>query len=131
MRLSALTRRYFEQTPAMGTLAGARCARGAAGQVEEGAWVQFDLELAADGPRLERARFHAFGCPHLIAVAAWVAEQAAGRPLGAGLPEPVGAIRARFEVPVEKTGRLLLIEDAWRSAERAAARLAGGEGDPP
>jgi hypothetical protein len=118
--LSALTRRYFEDPPAVGVLAGARIARGDAGRVEEGAWVQFDFECAADGLRIEQARFLAFGCPHLIAVAAWVAEQAPGRALAAGLPEPVPALRARFEVPVEKTGRLLLIEDAWQAAVRAA-----------
>jgi hypothetical protein len=32
------------------------------------------------------------------------------------LPESVQALRDRFAVPVEKMGRLLVIEDAWLAA---------------
>jgi len=86
--------------------------------------VRFDLRIApaaARGPQILEARFLAFGCPHTIAVAAWVAEQAAGRPASAELPQPVDALRRSFEVPVEKLGRLLVVEDAWRAATAAAA----------
>jgi hypothetical protein len=40
------------------------------------------------------------------------------------LPESVQAVRARFEAPVEKLGRLLIVEDAWTAAMRAAAAAA-------
>lgn len=122
MSYSALTRRYFENAPGAGHLEGARCHRGTAGRAEEGTWVQFDLGLDPEGRRIENARFLAFGCPHVIAAAAWVAEQSAGRPLETRLPEPVEALRARFEVPVEKLGRLLVVEDAYLAAARAALR---------
>ncbi len=124
MRYSELTRQYFERAPCAGTLAGPDVVSGVAGRRPLGTWVRFDLRIApaaARGPQILEARFLAFGCPHTIAVAAWVAEQAAGRPASAELPQPVDALRRSFEVPVEKLGRLLVVEDAWRAATAAAA----------
>ncbi len=130
MRYSALTRRYFERAPGAGTLEGPDVASGTAGSRSLGTWVRFDLRLApaVDRPAVDRpaviaeTRFLAFGCPHTIAVAAWVAEQAAGRPLSGELLQPVDALRRSFDVPVEKLGRLLVIEDAWRAAAAAARK---------
>ncbi len=125
MRYSALTRRYFEQAPGAGTLEGPGVASGTAGSRSLGTWVRFDLRVActADPPgRIVEARFLAFGCPHTIAVAAWVAEQAVGRIPSAELLQPVDALRRSFDVPVEKLGRLLVIEDAWRAAAAAARK---------
>lgn len=76
--------------------------------------MQFDLQMHSG--TLLAARFLAFGCPHTIAVSAWLAEQAHGRRLHPRLPESVRQLRERFEVPVEKMGRLLIIEDAWLAA---------------
>jgi NifU-like protein involved in Fe-S cluster formation len=86
---------------------------------ERGTWVQFDLQIARAGaPTVQDARFHAFGCPHVIAVADWLAQNVVGREVAplSGLPESVAALRERFDMPVEKLGRLLLVEDAWRAA---------------
>jgi pyridoxal biosynthesis lyase PdxS len=58
----------------------------------------------------------AFGCPHIIAVSAWLAEQAAGTVARASLPESVQDLSDRFAVPVLKRGRLLVVEDAWVAA---------------
>ena len=123
MKYSELTRRYFDATPAVGELAGDGSAgvgvfRGCAGQPERGTWVQFDLRVRSG--RVLEARFLAFGCPHTIAAASWVAEQAGGRALRAALPEPAQALRERFEVPQDKLGRLLILEDAWLAVTRAA-----------
>jgi len=123
MEYSDLTRRYFEAAPHAGVISADCVHRGSAGLKERGTWVQFDIHVLA-GCCLE-ARFLAFGCPHTIAVAAWVAEQASGRTLHPGLPEPVAALAQRFEVPVEKMGRMLIVEDAWAAAVTAA--LAVGE----
>jgi NifU-like protein involved in Fe-S cluster formation len=95
-----------------------RVFRGSAGHRERGTWVQFDIEVAAE--RCVDARFLAFGCPHTVAVAAWVAEQSSGSTLRADLPEPVAALAQRFAVPAEKLGRLLVVEDAWRAAAHSA-----------
>jgi len=109
-----LTRRYFESPPNVGELSGPGVFRGAAGQREEGTWVQFDLRTESGTVRA--ARFLAFACPHTIAVSAWLAEQSVGRAVTPMLPQSVRELRDRFEVPVEKMGRLLIIEDAWLAA---------------
>jgi NifU-like protein involved in Fe-S cluster formation len=121
MRYSELTRRYFEAAPHAGVILGA--CRGSAGSRDRGTWVQFDIQVAAQ--RCLDARFLAFGCPHTIAVAAWVAEQAIGSSLHTALPETVAALAQRFAVPAEKLGRLLIVEDAWRAAAAVALTLPG------
>jgi hypothetical protein len=115
---SELTLRYFETAAAAGLLSGPQVFRGTAGSRTCGTWVQFDLQVAAG--IIQAARFLAFGCPHTIAVSAWVAEHAAGHAVQAALPESVEGLSERFAVPVEKRGRLLIIEDAWAAAATAA-----------
>lgn len=119
MNYNEPTLRYFETAAAAGILTGPQVFRGTAGSRTQGTWVQFDLQVAAG--IIQAARFLAFGCPHTIAASAWVAEHAAGQALRAALPESVEGLSERFAVPVEKRGRLLIIEDAWTAAAMAAA----------
>ena len=114
MNYNQLTRKYFESAGNVGELQGAGVFRGAAGNLAQGTWVQFDLQI--DAGAIAAAKFLAFGCPHTIAVSAWLAEQAVGQELKPLLPESVQALRDRFAVPVEKMGRLLIVEDAWLGA---------------
>jgi hypothetical protein len=114
MNYNELTRKYFESAANAGELKGPGVFRGAAGDRAQGTWVQFDLQIKAG--TVSAARFLAFACPHTIAVAAWLAEQAVGGRPQPVLPEGVQALRDRFAVPVEKMGRLLIIEDAWLAA---------------
>jgi NifU-like protein involved in Fe-S cluster formation len=114
MNYNDLTRNYFESAANAGELEGPGVFRGAAGDPTLGTWVQFDLQIKAGV--VSGAKFLAFACPHTIAVAAWLAEQAVGGRLQPMLPESVQALRDRFAVPVEKMGRLLIIEDAWLAA---------------
>jgi len=118
-----LTRRYFEHPARLGTLAGADWYRGTAGSRSAGAWVQFDIRLALTdaGACVREVRFLAFGCPHLIAAAALVAEEGEGGAAEPRLPQSVHSLRERLEAPVEKLGRLFVVEDAWIAALRAAA----------
>lgn len=113
-----LTRHHFETAAHAGTLAGRGLRRGAAGDPAQGTWVQFDLEIDPGDARsrLRAVRFLAYGCPHVIAVADWIAEHTTGKEMIPTLPESVRALRERFEIPVEKLGRLLIVEDAWRAA---------------
>jgi NifU-like protein involved in Fe-S cluster formation len=115
---SELTLRYFETAAGAGVLDGPGTFRGAAGSRSQGTWVQFDVQVGSGA--IQAARFLAFGCPHTIAVAAWVVEQAGGRPVHTVLPESVENLSQRFAVPVEKRGRLLIIEDAWIAALTSA-----------
>ena len=114
MNYNELTRRYFTTAASAGELCGPGVFRGVAGNREQGTWVQFDLQMQRGA--VAAARFLAYACPHTVAVSAWLAEQAVGKPLRPSLPESVQALRERFAVPVEKTGRLLIIEDAWLAA---------------
>ncbi len=118
MNYSELTLRYFETAPGAGVLTGPGTFRGSAGSPRQGTWVQFDARVS--GGVIRDARFLAFACPHTIAVSAWVVEHAVGVVAREELPEPVQNLSERFAVPVEKRGRLLLIEDAWLSALKGA-----------
>ena len=118
MNYSNLTWQHFDHPACAGVLAGAAVRRGAAGSRAEGTWVQFDVRIGLRDrePTVEAVRFLAYACPHVIAVADWVAQQAVGAPARPVLPESVHALRERFAVPVEKLGRLLVVEDAWIAA---------------
>ena len=120
MNYSELTLRYFRAAPGAGVLAHPTAGRGAAGGVGFGTWVQFDIEVG-EGTICD-ARYLAFGCPHTIAVAAWLVEQAVGGAARASLPESVEQLERRFEIPAAKRGRILIIEDAWTAAMTAALR---------
>ena len=87
---------------------------GRAGRRADGTEVMFELELTADS--VKSARFSAYGCPHTLAVVAWVCEVLEGRGVAAGVPETPADWARRFEVPAEKLGRLLIVEDALRAA---------------
>lgn len=119
MKYNSLTCRYFEAPAGVGELSGAGVLRGAAGSLEQGTWVQFDIQ--ATSGIITAARFLAFGCPHTIAVAAWLTEQAPGRAVAAALPASIQAISDLFAVPVPKLGRLLIVEDAWVAAAAGPA----------
>jgi NifU-like protein involved in Fe-S cluster formation len=118
MNYNEPTRQYFETTERAGVLAGPDVYRGAAGSRRQGTWVQFDVQVRCG--TIAQARFLAFACPHTIAAAAWVAEHAVGPLLRAELPAAVQELSDRFAVPVEKRGRLLIVEDAWVAALSAA-----------
>jgi NifU-like protein involved in Fe-S cluster formation len=120
---SELTWQYFATAAGAGVLEGPGVFRGATGSRAQGTWVQFDVHVVSRVIRA--ARFLAFGCPHTIAVAAWVVEQATGHRVRTTLPESVAQLSERFAVPVEKRGRLLTIEDAWRCAVVACDEACG------
>ena len=125
MKYNELTLHYFETAPGAGVLTGPDVYRGAAGGREQGTWVQFDLQVG--GGIIQAARFLAFGCPHTIAVSAWVVQHAVGGRVSlATLLERVQDLSERFAVPVEKRGRLLIIEDAWVAAVSAALQRERG-----
>ncbi len=100
-----------------------------AGAVADGLCVQVDdqgvrVELSASlaGSRIQTLRFRAWGCPHLIAAAEWVCEQLEGEPAGALEELSAARIMEHLAVPVEKAGRILVLEDAIRSLGRSLNR---------
>jgi NifU-like N terminal domain len=68
------------------------------------------------GDTVKDARFQAFGCPHTLAAAAWVAGQLRGRRRGEGPPGSPAEWAQALGAPVEKLGRLMVVEDAVRSS---------------
>ncbi len=120
MTYNELTRHHFETAAHAGTLSGPGVRRGVAGSRAIGTWVQFDVRrrAGAEPQTLDAVRFLAFGCPHVIAVADWIAEHAVAAVLPGlpGLPASLAELKERFAVPTEKVGRLLIIEDAWIAA---------------
>jgi NifU-like protein involved in Fe-S cluster formation len=82
-------------------------------------WVRFQLQVV-DGV-VAAVAFQAFGCPHTVAAASAVAEWLEGRPAAVARGLDVKTVCAGLEVPVEKLGKLLRIEDAvaacWRAAD--------------
>jgi cysteine desulfurase len=87
--------------------------QGEAGAEEAGAWIRFHLSVAGDS--VKDARVQAYGCPHTLDVARWLTTRLPGRNRTDLVPDaPLEWARAR-EVPAEKLGRLLVIEDALRN----------------
>lgn len=111
--LSPLTRGYFDRLAHGGRFPeGLPVVSGEAGREETGTRVRFHLLLA--GAVVAEARFQAYGCPHTLAVASWLAGELAGRRREDLLPGTPGDWARCFEVPAEKLGRLLVVEDALR-----------------
>lgn len=76
-------------------------------------WVRFEAQVL--GGRIEQVRFQVYGCPHTIAAASLVAERLEGSAPEALAALDVQELKKRLDVPVEKTGKLLRVEDALRA----------------
>jgi cysteine desulfurase len=117
--LSPEVRQLFTDLPGAGTLAGVQgVVHGEAGSVDQDAWVRFHLQIA-DGV-VKDARFQAYGCPHTLAVAAWLTQKLPGRPVSAVAPSGPSDWARALAVPVEKLGRLLIVEDALHTCVMSA-----------
>jgi cysteine desulfurase len=103
-----------ERSPAAGPAGtdsgGGRMISGEAGGPDKGTWVRFHLRV--EGSSVKDARFQVLGCPHTMDTAAWLCEQLPGRSREALIPGAPAAWAAARSVPVEKLGRLLIVEDA-------------------
>jgi NifU-like protein involved in Fe-S cluster formation len=100
-----------------------------AGEVVEGAaedrslsvWVRFQVQL--QGARIERVRYRAFGCPHTLAAADWIAGVLEGQSMDALKAIDLRAMARQVGLPREKHGKLLRIEDALAACYAQACRL--------
>lgn len=87
---------------------------------ESGSGCRVLLAAGVDGQVFREVRFRVFGCPHLVAAAEEWCRHAEGRPVTANDAPAVAELMARLDVPVEKTGRMLVLEDAWRALLKKA-----------
>jgi cysteine desulfurase len=112
--LGPVVRRLFNGLPCAGALERAPgVVQGEAGGMDREAWVRFHLHIA-DGV-VKAARFQAYGCPHTLAASAWLTQQLPGRKLSELLVDGPADWARALSVPVEKLGRLLVVEDALRA----------------
>src|SRR5262245_1526307 len=112
MEYGSETARYFESLTRARELPNALPGL-VSGEAEDrtlNVWVRFQLQLQSGVVRL--ARFQVFGCLHAVAAASKVAEWLEGRLESDARSLDVRAVCAALEVPVEKLGKLLRIEDA-------------------
>ena len=110
----------FERPLNSGRLLG-QAVTGGAGDEALGTRVEFDFRIR--GGRVEQGVFRAYGCPHAIAAASWVAESAEGRSLSdTSWLDPL-SLASLLEVPDYKLGVLLVVQDALEDAARKAVRM--------
>jgi nitrogen fixation NifU-like protein len=118
--LSAVALDHFEHPRNSGELVPASDVfAGSAGGRDRGAQVLFTARIRAD--RIEQMLFRAWGCPHTIAAASWVTERLSGSTVQSLTALTWQEMEAALAVPLEKRGRLLILEDALRSLARHAA----------
>ena len=103
-----------------------RLERGASGRARgRTGGVEVVFSATAAGGRITAARFGALGCPWVIAACEWACRQAEGGPVAGLRSLDAAAIGAALGAPAEKTGSLLVVEDAL--AELGHALAAGDD----
>jgi cysteine desulfurase len=90
--------------------AAGQWAVGEAGALRLGTWVRFALRI--EGGVVQEARVQVYGCPHTTAACNLLCEKLLGRPLAQLDPGTPEQWRKAVNAPVEKLGRMLIIEDA-------------------
>jgi NifU-like protein involved in Fe-S cluster formation len=120
---SARVLELFRALPCAGTLPAAPggFASAEAIAIDRGAWVRFEARI--DAGRIVACRFQAWGCPHTLAAAALAAGWLEGRPDGESTRCDAARLLRELDAPVEKMGRLLVVEDAARALLAEAAQV--------
>jgi NifU-like protein involved in Fe-S cluster formation len=116
---SSLVREFFAQPAHSGSLEGA---------VEayiDDQGLRIRLYALLENDQIRTLRFQAWACPHTIAAAEAFCAAYEGRPVADLLEFASSDLMKSLSVPIEKTGRILVLEDAVRllgSAARAASK---------
>lgn len=106
-------REYFADPHHCGDVDG-----GAVGYFEDQG-IRIRLSAKAANGSICAMRFRAWGCPHVIAAAEAVCRQFEGHPVAELEQFSTAQIMQDLAVPVEKTGRILVLEDTVRSLGQA------------
>jgi len=114
---SPLVRKHFANTAHCGDLAGAVVVN-----IDEQG-IRLRLSATVNRGHIQSLRFRAWGCPHVIAACEWFCSHYEGEPGESLSGFQASDIMCNLSVPVEKTGRILVLEDAVRSLGQ---RLGGG-----
>ena len=89
-------------------------------------WIRFQVQVLNGAIRA--ARFNVYGCPYTVAAADWAAEWLEGRPGAALAKLEMRERRRALGVPLEKLGKLLLIEDAAAQCLKELEGMKGRKG---
>lgn len=81
-------------------------------------WVRFQVQV--QGGTIKCVRYQAYGCPHSLAAADLVACDLEGRPVDALTNIDLEILAAEIQLPREKLGNLLRIEDALAACHAQA-----------
>ena len=81
-------------------------------------WVRFQVRL--EGEVIGQVRFRAYGCPHTLAAAEFVAGQLEGQSIGALSRIEPQVVARELDLPRDKLGKLLRIEDALSECHKQA-----------
>lgn len=93
----------------------AGCIEGGVSAKVDDQGVRLCFCATATGGRIQKLRFRAWGCPHTIAAAEAFCTGYEGSPVSALLEFRASGLMQSLPVPVEKTGRILVLEDAVHS----------------
>ena len=112
LRYSPRVLELFRKLPGAGALpAGAgSVVAGEALALDRGTWVRIEARFEAG--RIADCRFRAFGCPHTLAAAALAASKLIATTAADASPIDARLLARELDVPADKLGRLLVIEDA-------------------
>ena len=112
---SRLVRQYFANPVHAGPLPDeySGAVVGEAAESETGTRVV--LSAVVDEDAIQVLRFQVYGCPHLIAAAEAFCKQAEGKALTALTQLDVPGLMNNLDIPVEKTGRVFILEDAAKA----------------
>jgi NifU-like protein involved in Fe-S cluster formation len=125
---SEVKRRFLSPTRAKGLKAGAVGV--VSGESEDrtlNVWIRFQVQ-AIDGV-ICAVGFNVYGCPYTVAAVDWVAEWLEGRPTDALLALEVLKRREELGAPVDRLGKLLLIEDAAAVCQEKLEQLKAQDGN--
>jgi NifU-like protein involved in Fe-S cluster formation len=110
---NSLVRQYFVNPEHAGDLANPY-SHTLLAVADDASGASLCLAAGVEDERLCELRFRARGCPHMLAAAEHFCREFTGRPVAALQDfRPAATIR-ELEIPVGKTGRILLLEDAIR-----------------
>lgn len=85
---------------------------GAAGDAAQGARFVLSAKIADE--HIAELRFESYGCPHCIAAGSWLTQRLQGATCGELDSWTWREVADALDVPPEKRGRLLILEDAVR-----------------
>lgn len=112
---SELVRRYFAQPAHAGRLQDRHPEGIEAEAAESATGARVVLSILVDNGMIRSLRYQVFGCPHLIAAAEAFCDDLEGQPVAALAEIDASKLMDRLAIPIEKTARLFILEDAARA----------------